>query len=120
MRRSLRGPALGLVALALVSTLLVGSPATALEPDRTSGVVVHRVRIVDFRFRPRALTIERGDVVRWRNNGDVSHTSTSADALWDSGTLAPGETFRRRFRRRGTFDYQCTIHPSMTAAITVV
>jgi plastocyanin len=81
--------------------------------------VVVRVRIVDNAFRPRNLSIARGTVVRWVNRGDRSHTTTSDRSIWDSGTLSPGDTFRRRFRRAGTFRYHCEIHTGMTATITV-
>jgi plastocyanin len=79
---------------------------------------VARVRIVDFAFRPRNLTIVRGTVVRWVNRGARTHTTTSNTSLWNH-RLVPGETFRRRFRRRGSFAYHCSIHPQMTGTITV-
>jgi plastocyanin len=105
------------VALTLV---VLAPPVGARErgdgPTGTTQVV--RVRVVDFAFRPRNLTIAQGTVVRWVNRGDVTHTTTSNTGLWDE-TLSPGETFRRRFRRVGTFRYHCTIHSSMTARITV-
>ena len=105
------------VALTLV---VLAPPVGARErgdgPSGTTQVV--RVRVVDFAFRPRNLTIAHGTVVRWMNRGDVTHTTTSNTGLWDE-TLSPGETFRRRFRRVGTFRYHCTIHSSMTARITV-
>ena len=77
-----------------------------------------RVRVIDFAFRPRNLTIDRGTVVRWVNRGDRPHTTTSNTSLWNH-TLAPGETFSRRFRRMGTFAYHCSIHPQMTARVIV-
>jgi plastocyanin len=105
------------VALTLV---MLAPPVGARErgdgPSGTTQVV--RVRVVDFAFRPRTLTIAQGTVVRWVNRGDVTHTTTSNTGLWNE-TLSPGETFRRRFRRVGTFRYHCTIHSSMTARITV-
>jgi plastocyanin len=79
---------------------------------------VARVRIIDFAFRPRNFTIARGTVVRWVNRGARTHTTTSNTSLWNH-TLAPGETFRRRFRRMGTFAYHCSIHPQMIGMITV-
>jgi len=87
------------------------------EPRGATLVV--RVRIVDNAFRPRNLSIARGTVVRWVNRGDRSHTTTSDTSIWDSNTLSPGEAFRRRFRRMGSFDYHCAIHSGMTATITV-
>jgi plastocyanin len=105
------------VALALV----VLAPAVgAHERGGGPGVATQavRVRVIDFAFRPRNLTIARGTVVRWVNRGDVTHTTTSNTGLWNQ-RLAPGETFRRRFRRMGTFAYHCTIHPQMTARVIV-
>jgi plastocyanin len=105
------------VALALV----VLAPAVGAH-ERGGGPRVAtqavRVRVIDFAFRPRTLTIARGTVVRWVNRGDVTHTTTSNTGLWNQ-RLAPGETFRRRFRRMGTFAYHCTIHPQMTARVIV-
>ena len=107
------------VVLALVLVVLAPPVGAREAGDRTTGTVeVVRVRIVDNAFRPRNLTIDRGTAVRWVNRGDRTHTTTSNTGLWDQ-TLSPGETFRRRFRRVGTFSYHCTIHASMTATITV-
>jgi plastocyanin len=111
MRRSIARMLLLVLALTAVAV-----PAVADEP---LGVTRERVRIVDNRFRPRNITIERGTRVRWVNRGSNPHTSTSNRGLWDSGTLSPGERFTRRFGRRGTFRYHCEIHPSMTGTITV-
>ena len=94
------------------------SARTSGEAEPRVATQVARVRIIDFAFRPRNLTIARGTVVRWANRGARTHTTTSNTSLWNH-TLAPGETFRRRFRRRGSFAYHCTIHPQMTGTITV-
>ncbi|HKN80274.1 MAG TPA: plastocyanin/azurin family copper-binding protein [Actinomycetota bacterium] len=105
------------VALALV----VLAPAVGAHErgGRPSGAIqVVRVRIIDFAFRPRGVTIAPGTVVRWMNRGGRTHTTTSNTSLWNH-TLAPGETFRRRFRRTGTFAYHCSIHPEMTGTVTV-
>jgi plastocyanin len=109
------------IVVAVIAFLVVASPAAAIEQrvEPSGATTIERVRIVDFRFRPRSLTIERGTVVRWRNRGERNHTTTSDTNRWDSGILAPGESFRRRFRRAGTFAYHCDIHPQMTATITV-
>ena len=107
--------------MAVTLALVVLAPAVGAHERGagTSGATqVARVRIIDFAFRPRNLTIARGTVVRWVNRGDRTHTTTSNTSLWNH-TLAPGETFRRRFRRMGTFAYHCSIHPQMTGTITV-
>jgi plastocyanin len=57
--------------------------------------------------------------VKWTNKGAVTHTSTSNKGVWDSGSIAPGDSFSRVFKKAGTFKYHCTIHPTMTAKIVV-
>lgn len=96
--------------------------STATRAGRTAmstRATTSRVKIVDFAFRPRAITVPKGTRVTWVNRGNVSHTSTSLSGLWDSGVIAPGNSFSRVFRRAGTFRYKCTIHPSMLGKIVV-
>jgi plastocyanin len=112
------------LALALTLGWTIAVPAQAAgragsaAPHRAERATA-RVRIVDFRFRPAAIEVARGTRVRWTNRGGVSHTSTSADGVWDSGTLAPGDPFSRVFRRTGTFAYGCSIHIDMTGTVVV-
>jgi plastocyanin len=70
-------------------------------------------------YRPRTLRVDKGTRVMWRNNGSRPHTTTSNRGLWNSGTLEPGETFARRFRKVGTFRFHCEIHDGMTGKIVV-
>jgi plastocyanin len=104
------------IALALVPAAGAERERRASGPDRGTETV--RVRMVDDAFRPRNVSISRGTRIRWVNAGESDHTST-ASGLWDSGLLDPGETYRRVFRRAGTFSYFCTAHPAMRGTITV-
>lgn len=97
--------------------------ATLLLPATTglAGEGARRVRIIDEgpnRFAPGTLTVDRGTRVRWVNRGSMTHTTTSDAGLWNR-QLSPGGAFSRAFRRRGTFEYHCSIHPGMTATIVV-
>lgn len=58
----------------------------------------------------------KGDVVKWINRGDRPHTTTGAG--WDV-TLSPGEVFKKRFKKSGTFKYVCTFHSGMTGKVIV-
>jgi plastocyanin len=113
----------GLLALLLVGALQV--PSSALERGARSSerstlaATGSTVKIVDFAFRPGTLTIAKGTRVKWTNKGAVTHTSTSNKGVWDSGLIAPGDSFSRVFKKAGTFKYHCTIHPTMTAKIVV-
>jgi len=94
----------------------VATTTTAATP--AGGAVA--VSIEDFAFGPAGLTINVGDTVTWTNNEEgVPHTTTSDDGVWDSKNLSPGDTFSFTFDQPGTYTYHCSIHPSMTAAITV-
>ncbi|MDX1449091.1 MAG: cupredoxin domain-containing protein, partial [Acidimicrobiia bacterium] len=55
-----------------------------------------------------------GDTVRVVNNDDFSHTWTSTDQEFHSGTLRPGEEFFYTFEQPGTYSYFCQIHPEMS------
>ena len=107
-------------ALVLVSAIAVPASAAG-RADRSGGTAVARVtqraRIVDFAFRPGRIEVDRGTRVRWTNQGNVSHTVTASS--FDSGTLAPGDSFSRLFRRAGTFRFHCSIHPDMTGQVVV-
>jgi len=101
------------LAVCSATVLLFAVPVVAVAA--TSAVT-----IADFSFSPSQVTVNAGDTVRWTNNGPSPHTTTSTSGVWDSGTLAPGQTFSFTFTTAGTFAYRCTIHPQMTATIQVV
>jgi plastocyanin len=114
--------------MATLIVLLVGLVPTVVDASqRTTGqrngaarrVVVQRVRMVNFAFRPRRLTISAGTKVRWVDR-EGAHSTTSNTGLWDSGVLSVGGAFARVFRKAGTFKYHCSVHPSaMRGVITV-
>ncbi len=99
-----------------ISTLLIVSAALPIQA--TAATI--DVDIVNFTFDPTPLTVCTGDTVRWTNQDSAPHTSTSDTAVWDSGTLTTGQQFSFTFTSSGTFDYHCSIHPSMTATVEVV
>jgi plastocyanin len=49
----------------------------------------------------------------------VAHTATSDTGVWDSGTLATGQSYSHTFDQPGTYTYHCTIHPFMKGTIVV-
>lgn len=70
-------------------------------------------------FRPRAVTIAVGGTVTFRNDDDRDHTATSTGSAFNSGVLAPGQSYRRTFPAAGTFPFLCLLHPDMTGTVTV-
>lgn len=77
------------------------------------------VSMQDFSFSPQEVTVKVGDVVQWRNNGNVPHNSVSRTGAWQSQNLQPGQTFPHKFNQTGTFVYDCTLHEGMTGTIVV-
>jgi uncharacterized repeat protein (TIGR01451 family) len=78
------------------------------------------VSIVDFAFNPPLVSIHVSDSVIWTWVGPTPHTSTSDTGLWDSGFMsATASQFTNSFKLAGSFPYHCTLHPFMTASVTV-
>ena len=77
------------------------------------------VRMAGSRFEPATLTVAPGSTVRWFNDDALPHTVTAADSSWDSGNLAPGGSFERRFDSAGSYAYLCRYHPGQTGTIVV-
>lgn len=56
--------------------------------------------------------VDPGDTVVWENVGFRAHTVTSDTGAFDSGNMAPGDTFSRTFQEEGFFFYHCRHHGS--------
>ncbi|MCL1595269.1 MAG: plastocyanin/azurin family copper-binding protein [Actinomycetia bacterium] len=94
--------------------------ASTTAPPIASAENGTEVSIENFAFGPDEIVISVGDTLTWTNDeAGVGHTTTSDDGVWNSVLLNPGDTFEQTFDEAGTFTYFCSIHPSMTASITV-
>ena len=80
---------------------------------------VHSVAIDAFGFRPAVATVKLGEIVEWRNADPVPHTATAREAGLDSGPIAAGKTFRFTAKRKGRYEYVCTLHPTMKGTLVV-
>jgi plastocyanin len=104
-----------------------GSPdntvASAASADVAVGhlgdTVVVNARLHNLRFEPDTIRVAVGTVVEWHNADPLEHTVTAEDRSWDSGPIAPGTAWRRRFNAPGRFDIVCTPHPFMRAVLIV-
>ena len=79
------------------------------------------VAIKNFAFAPASLSVKAGTKVTWTNQDSDAHTVTSAGSGGPLGSKAlnTGDTFSFTFTKAGTYRYLCTIHPFMTATVTV-
>lgn len=101
------------------------SPSNPSGSSAGSGPTTYDVNIVeggstdDWGYDPPSLSIATGDTVIWTNTGAADHTVTADDGSFDSGSIPPGGTFEFTFSETGDFQYHCTPHPFMVAAISV-
>ena len=75
------------------------------------------VENVDFSFYPAVVMIARGGTVTWKQKDFDEHTVTGAG--FDSGRLSQDQTFSHTFNEVGTYEYRCSLHPSMTGKVIV-
>jgi plastocyanin len=68
------------------------------------------VKLVDFEFAPRELTVKVGTTVVWTSEDNPSHTVTADDGSFDSGTMRNGDTFSHTFTQVGEYPYYCAFH----------
>lgn len=87
------------------------------ETETTPAPAEASVEIIGFTFNPAELTISRGTTVTWTQRDSATHTVTGPG--FESGGLSQGQTFNHTFNEAGTFDYICSIHPSMRGRIIV-
>ncbi|HEX9634563.1 MAG TPA: plastocyanin/azurin family copper-binding protein [Candidatus Limnocylindria bacterium] len=92
---------------------MMGVGAGPTAPAGTS------VTMAGSRFAPATLTIAAGETVRWFNDDALPHTVSATDGSWNSGNLAPGQAFERRFDDPGSYSYLCRYHPGMVGTVVV-
>ena len=79
-----------------------------------------KVEIVDFVYGPDPVTVQAGGKVIWLNQDSAPHTATAEDGSFDTGTLEEGKLKSETFKRAGTYEYICQIHPDMHGTVEVV
>lgn len=115
---------LGILFVILIAVIIIlnnGSPNNSNSDTTPSGNAGEgSVEIKGFAFSPATLTVKIGDSVTWTNMDSAPHTVTSdSGSELDSPTLSKGEIYSHTFNSAGTYNYYCTLHPSMKGKIIV-
>lgn len=106
--------------LAVICALAIGllwlGNVNAMEP------VEAQIKL--FQFKPKAIEIKAGTMVKWENGDAIEHSVTSGmpgkpSGAFDSGFFTKGQSFEHGFTEAGTFTYFCKRHTNMTAIIVV-
>ena len=120
--RALTSAAAVAVTLGLAVGGASGSPgSTAARPPVT-------IRLGEYFYKPKVVTVHVGQAVRFLNVGKIEHTVADTDAagrirsrLIKPRPLGHGQTQVVRFKTLGRVLYLCTFHPTlMKGRITVV
>ncbi|MGW4400357.1 cupredoxin domain-containing protein [Amycolatopsis nivea] len=109
-------PAAPMTSMSGMPGMTPSSPPTAAASSTANAVAIK-----DFAFAPAATTVKKGTTVTWTNQDQDAHTvtSTGSGGPLRSPTLQNGQSYQYTFSTPGTFEYLCTIHPFMTATVTV-
>jgi plastocyanin len=94
---------------------LAAALALAAAPAHANDATVN---IRNFMFAM-DVTVTPGSTVTWKNMDGEPHTIVSTDGLFRSQALDEGDSFSFTFDKPGSYKYICSIHPQMTATVTV-
>ena len=75
----------------------------------TANVEKATVKISNFQFSPKLLTVTPGTTVEWVNEAG-RHTVEADDASFKSDVLKQGDKFEHKFDKPGSFAYHCEFH----------
>jgi plastocyanin len=89
----------------------------AAEPPAAGAAAATTVAMAGLRFQPETLTVRKGATVVFDNDDTAPHTVMASSGGVDSGVIDPGKRFS--LVASESFDYLCSIHPSMTAKLVV-
>jgi plastocyanin len=88
----------------LAAVLLVGLAGTGFAKT-------YRVKAVSGdKWKKVHTYIGKGDSVTWKNADSEMHDLTSYNGHWVNEQLNPGDSFKKRFKKKKTYFYRCTIH----------
>ncbi len=93
----------------------VVQPAATKAVDSTSSSA--SVKIQNFAYDEETVTIKKGESVTWKNYDSAQHNVVSAE--FESPLLSKDKTFTQQFNKEGTYEYYCSLHPSMRGKVVV-
>ncbi|SMC62064.1 cupredoxin domain-containing protein [Kibdelosporangium aridum] len=97
------------------------APVQAAAPATAQPAAAKTVEIMGYKYMPADLTIAVGDTVTWTNHDSAPHNVVVTDGpeKFTSPLLQQGQTYTYTFSKAGTYSYFCSVHPDMTAKVTV-
>jgi plastocyanin len=114
--------------IAAAAVLILSACGGSDDEGTEAGAAPTTVAIKDFKFEPKAVTVSKGQSVRWENgdaflhtvtSGDTSGETNAPDGRFDKGLPDSGTSASVRFDEPGTYSYYCKQHNAMNGTITV-
>ena len=102
----------GLGVVLVLAALSLTAPLVRAAPSEETAATV---RMVEYTYSPKTVTVAAGATVTWQNAGTEAHTATLAGAF-DTGSVAPGAASSVTLTEPGTFQYACQFHGGPTGA----
>jgi len=105
----------------MVTALLVGALPSAATPPQFLITIENGAPY----FLPVSATVETGTSIRWDNPTATNHTITHNGCVngevcaFDSGNMAPNESYTLPGLPPGQYPYFCQVHPIMRGVLTV-
>ena len=97
-----------------------GSTSATSTPAASSSGGGVAIKMQNIQFAPKDVTVKVGQKVTWTNDDSTDHNVTAeSGADFKSKDFGNGETFSFTPDKAGTIKYECTLHPGMTATLTV-
>ena len=93
--------------------------------DIALGSSVPGCELTELCYLPYEEKLSVGELVLWNNIDSAAHTVSSGNPAegksdyFDSGIIAPGDTFSHKFDTIGSYAYYCELHPWMVGLISV-
>jgi plastocyanin len=95
-----------------------GAGSTSTAPSSGGGDVA--IKMQSIAFDPKSTTVKVGQKITWTNDDSTDHNVTAdSGADFKSKDFGKDGTFSFTPDKAGTIKYECTLHPGMTATITV-
>jgi amicyanin len=104
--------------LASLLPMLFASGLHAQEKT-AAGTAPNTVKIDNFTFNPREITVSPGTTITWVNGDDIPHTVVATNKAFRSKVMDTEQQFSFAFTTPGTYEYFCALHPHMTGKVIV-
>ena len=111
---------LSVITATLLTVALVGCGGSGRESRPSAPKGVAQVRIANYAFHPKTVTLRVGAKVTVTNDDSTAHTATARSGAFDTGTIKPGHSVQFTLRRPGIYQYYCQFHAFMTGTIRVL